>query len=116
MSKSSKRIVNNELRILIIATLVFVFLVPVGFLVITTVQDEHDQEDFQTEVDEVAPESENDETIIEDEGSATTDDEDAAITDGEETSSSEEDTTSEDDGTTDTTEGENSEENTSSGE
>jgi midasin (ATPase involved in ribosome maturation) len=39
--------VNGEVRLLIIMTMVFVFTVPVGFLVITTASDQHDQEDIR---------------------------------------------------------------------
>ncbi len=53
MKKSRKKLVNNELRTLIIATMMFVFLVPVGFLVIITVQDDHAQENFSSELDDV---------------------------------------------------------------
>lgn len=39
--------VNGEVRLLIILTMLFVFMVPVGFLVITTSSDQHNQEDIR---------------------------------------------------------------------
>lgn len=46
MKKSRVKTVNNELRILIISTLLFVFSCPVGMLVVITVQDHHAQDDY----------------------------------------------------------------------
>lgn len=38
--------VNGEVRLLIVLTMLFVFALPVGFLVITASVDEHDQDDI----------------------------------------------------------------------
>ncbi len=57
--KSRKKTVNNEIRALVIATLLFVFLVPVGMLVVITIRDDHAQDNFTTEVDDVMNTSEN---------------------------------------------------------
>lgn len=93
--KSRKKTVNNELRVLVITTLLFVFLVPVGMLVIITIQDHHAQDDYATEVDGVEmPEGEIDGADVSDETNAEETSEDA-VDDASETAPSDEVTTGE---------------------
>lgn len=78
--------VNGEVRLLIIMTLMFVFLVPVGFLVITTSSDFHNQDDIldtggaieETETDH---NSTDDSTEAEDAETSDTEDSDDVETD-----------------------------------